>query len=311
MTLFERAPDSTAGKHSQLLVAHFGGLGAGGTVRVGRDEAAVVTHHGVVTAVFSTGDHPIPPTVGRLVFVSLAPVAGIATAGNLSLREHGHVLSVPFQGSCSLACDDPRKMLGRLLADDATLGSGIASLLRAALGAVSEIAQKLIDKHEIRSQDLSRHEVAAAVLDRAVVPGRAALAAYGCSFLGFQRGGFGDQERAPESGRPALAPADFAATPYPTSGPLPEPPSEPNLPHRRVDFRETPYPLSMRFAQQRDQRVAAAPASDGVASVRRVHVYMPSGQWLAGRLVRTEGDRCEVAIDGLTEHAWVEASRVR
>ncbi len=293
----------------QLVVAHPADLSAGVDLRVASEEAAVVIREGQLVAVLETGEHTLPATTGQILFVSLAPVAGIPVVGTISAREHGHLVHVPFQGACGLACDHPKKLFERLLSEDPTLQSGIAPLLRAALGAVSEVVQKLVDKREIRTQDLPRAEVAAAVLDRAVVPGRGALAAYGTSFLGFQRGSF-EGERAPESGRAAVIPQDLSATPYPTSVPSPEPTA--NLPQRRTDFRETPYPLSVPFARDPNQRVAAVPSSnDAPPSSRRVQAFIPPGQWVGARLLRVEGERCEVVLDGRSDHVWLQRDHVR
>lgn len=292
-----------------LVVAHPADLSAGAELRVASEEAAVVVRDGQLVAVLETGEHTLPPTTGQILFVSLSPVAGIPVVGAISAREHGHLVQVPFQGACGLACDHPKKLFERLLSEDPTLRSGIAPLLRAALGAVSEVVQKLIDKREIRSQDLPRAEVAAAVLDRAVVPGRGALGVYGTSFLGFQRGSF-EGERAPESGRAAVVPQDLSATPYPTSVPSPEPTAE-RRPVVRSDFRDTPYPLSVPFARDPNQRVAAVPSSDAPSSSRRVQAFIPPGQWVGARLVRVEGERCEVVLDGRTDHVWLQRDHVR
>ncbi len=298
--------DPTTRQH--LVAGHPADLSAGVELRVGPDEAAVVVRAGEIVAVLEAGEHTLPPTTGQILFVSLAPVAGIPVVGAITAREHGHLVQVPFQGACGLACDHPKKLFERLLQEDPSLQAGIAPLLRAALGAVSEVVQKLVDKREIRTQDLPRAEVAAAVLDRAVVPGRGALAAYGTSFLGFQRGSF-EGERAPESGRSAVVPQDFSSTPYPTSVPAPEPAA--HLPQRRTDFRETPYPLSVPFARDPHQRVAAVPSSDGPPSSRRVQAFVPPGQWVGARLVRVEGERCEVVIDGRSDHVWLQRDHVR
>ena len=332
-----------AQEKSQLL-SRFGGLlTLGATVRVESGEAAVVTREGRVVAVLEAGETTLGPlqlgngaSATELWFVSRDPLGALPIAGELHLQEQGVARSVPFRATCGVACDHPQPLVEALLAERAALGDDVLpALLRVLLGALATTIQQLLDKRDVRILDLGRPESARAILDRALVPGRTALGPFGTSFLGFQRGSFGVErdESAPASGRVSVPQADFSATPYPTSsspvssGPVSSQPHT-KSPPKQTDFRETPYPISVPFATSRDQRVVVAaagarvsapPVSQAPASPRtlatpapttRIYVHTDSGEWKPGRLLRVEGNFCEVAVDGANELAWVARERV-
>ncbi len=325
----------------RLVSRALGNPSAGVTVHVESSEAAVLTRDGRVVSVLEPGDLTLgaaqlgrSPLVTELWFVSRDPLGALPIAGELHLREQGHARAVPFRATCGVACDHPKLLVEALLAHRSEFRDDVLpALLRELLGALTATVQQLLDKRDVRILDLGQKETARALLDRALVPGRAALGRFGTSFLGFQRGVFGVEpdERSPASGRVAVPPADFSATPYPTSRDDRDPPvssgpisTQAKNPPKQADFRDTPYPISVPFATSRDQRVVVAAAAgarmsavpssprplEAPAPSTRVYVQMDAGDWKPGRLLRVEGDLCEVTVDGLNQIAWLPRARV-
>lgn len=177
----------------------------------------------------------------------------------------------------------------------------------APLGVVSEVVQKLVDKREIPHPGFAprggRRGRPRPRRGPGPGGGARALAAHAPLSSGSSAGASGRTcwSRDARRSSPRIsgdAVPDERAFPEPTA----------NLPQRRTDFRETPYPLSVPFA--RDPQ----PAGRGRAFVERRTAVQPSRAGVhppraVGRraLARgVEGERCEVVLDGRSDHVWLQ-----